>query len=107
MTIDAGTTALKIMQFGSDLHLQSTDCIPNSGGAIIGLTPEASPGELTRAALEGIATGTTVPARVSHRIRPDPGMVNRYHERYEIYLEALQAVTPISHRRASLGNHRP
>lgn len=107
MTIDAGTTALKNMQFGSDLHLQSTDCIPNSGGAIIGIKLEASPGELTRAVLEGIATCTTAPARVSHRVTSDLGLVDRCQERYEIYLEALQAVTPISYRLTSLGNHQP
>ncbi len=141
---------------------------PLARGAILGITPQTSPGELSRAVLEGIsyalrhalgemctenhmpelirlggggaqsdtwqgiianvlgipteriatadlsafgaaaiATGKTAPAGVNHRVTPEPGLADRYQERYEIYRAAVQAVTPVSHRLALLGNHQP
>jgi xylulokinase len=53
------------------------------------------------------ASRKMVPAGESHRATPNSGLVGRYQERYEIYRDALQAVTPISHRLASLANHEP
>lgn len=136
---------------------------PLARGAILGITPQTTPGELSRAGLEGIAyalrhaldemcgerprpdmirlggggannevwqvaitnvlgvrteriatadlsafgaaalaSGKHVPPTTTHRVAPDSGLVTCYQKRYEIYRDALDAVTPVSHRLALL-----
>lgn len=140
---------------------------PLARGAVLGITPQTTPGELSRAVLEGIAyalrhaleemcgerpmpelirlggggaqneawqaiithvlgiqtermttadlsafgaaalaSGKESPGTTSRRVAPDSSLAMCYQERYEIYREALDAVTPISHHLASLEGDR-
>jgi xylulokinase len=49
-----------------------------------------------------IASPDELPTRDASRTDPDPALISHYNERYAIYRDALDAVTPISHRLAKL-----